>query len=136
MRRLAVVIGLALGLLSAPAAAQDGPFSVYFEPDSDALSPLAKRVLDFVAEHYRSAGSVSLNVSGHTDRAGDASENIGLSQRRANEVRAYLSAVGVPDGSITTEALGETRPAVETADGVRRPENNRVEIIFGPGSGW
>ena len=136
MRRLAVVIGLTLGLQAGSAAAQDGPFSVYFEPGSDALSPLAKRVLDSVAEHYRAAGSLSVNVSGHTDRAGDASENIGLSQRRANEVRAYLSAVGVPDGSMTTEAFGESRPAVETADGVRRPENNRVEITFGPGSGW
>ncbi len=136
MRRLAVVIGLALGLQAAPAAAQDGPFLVYFEPGSDALSARAKLVLDSVAGHFHSAGSMSVNVSGHTDRAGDASVNIGLSQRRANEVRAYLSAVGVPDGSMTTEAFGETRPAVETADGVRRTENNRVEITFGPGSGW
>ena len=38
--------------------------------------------------------------------------------------------------SITTEAFGESRPLVETADGVREPQNRRVEITFGPGSGW
>nr|MDP9415782.1 flagellar motor protein MotB [Pseudomonadota bacterium] len=42
---------------------------------------------------------------------------------------------GVPDGAITTEAFGESRPLVETADGVREPQNRRVEITFGPGAG-
>ena len=37
---------------------------------------------------------------------------------------------------MTTEAFGESRPLVETADGVREPQNRRVEIGFGPGSGW
>jgi outer membrane protein OmpA-like peptidoglycan-associated protein len=37
---------------------------------------------------------------------------------------------------MTTQAFGESRPAVETADGVREPDNRRVEISFGPGSGF
>jgi outer membrane protein OmpA-like peptidoglycan-associated protein len=37
---------------------------------------------------------------------------------------------------MTTEAFGEGRPLVETADGVREPQNRRVEITYGPGSGW
>ncbi len=49
---------------------------------------------------------------------------------------SYLAGRGVPDGSITTEAFGESRPLVDTADGVREPQNRRVEITFGPGSGW
>jgi outer membrane protein OmpA-like peptidoglycan-associated protein len=41
----------------------------------------------------------------------------------------------IPEGVITTEAFGESRPRVETADGVREVQNRRVEITYGPGSG-
>ena len=52
------------------------------------------------------------------------------------KIEGLLAGRGVPDGSITTEAFGESRPLVDTADGVREPQNRRVEITFGPGSGW
>ncbi|WP_235536306.1 MULTISPECIES: OmpA family protein, partial [unclassified Sphingomonas] len=45
--------------------------------------------------------------------------NVGLSQRRADSVKAYLAGKGVPDSAIATEAFGESRPLVDTADGVR-----------------
>ncbi|MGQ0661750.1 OmpA family protein, partial [Sphingosinicella sp.] len=61
---------------------------------------------------------------------------VDLSQRRANNVATYLEGRGVPRASISTEAFGESRPLVETADGVREPQNRRVEITMGPGSGW
>ncbi|OTJ68810.1 OmpA family protein, partial [Pseudomonas aeruginosa] len=61
--------------------------------------------------------------------------NVGLSQRRADSVRSYLSGRGIPDGVISSEAFGESRPRVETADGVRELQNRRVEITYGPGSG-
>ncbi len=46
-------------------------------------------------------------------------------------MRAYLVGQGVPETAIATEAFGETRLLVETADGVREPQNRRVEITFG-----
>jgi outer membrane protein OmpA-like peptidoglycan-associated protein len=46
-----------------------------------------------------------------------------------------MTARGIPDGVIGTEAFGESRPRVATADGVRELQNRRVEIQYGPGSG-
>jgi outer membrane protein OmpA-like peptidoglycan-associated protein len=60
---------------------------------------------------------------------------MGLSQRRADSVKQYLAGKGVPDTALTTQAFGETKLLVQTADGVREPQNRRVEITFGPGSG-
>ncbi|HYD13214.1 MAG TPA: OmpA family protein [Allosphingosinicella sp.] len=113
-----------------------GPFIVFFDWDKDEITPAAAAILDNAAAAYAQTGSASVTLAGHADRSGSDAYNVGLSQRRANNVRSYLAGRGVPDGSITTEAFGESRPLVDTADGVREPQNRRVEITFGPGSGW
>jgi OOP family OmpA-OmpF porin len=74
-------------------------------------------------------------LAGHADKSGSPQYNVGLSERRNASVRAYLTSKGIPDGVITSEAFGESRPRVETADGVRELQNRRVEITYGPGSG-
>ena len=38
--------------------------------------------------------------------------------------------LGVPRAAITTQAFGESRPLMQTADGVREPQNRRVEIVL------
>jgi len=74
-------------------------------------------------------------LAGHTDRSGTPKYNIGLSERRNTSVRAYITERGVPEARVTSEAFGESSPAVPTADGVRELQNRRVEITYGPGSG-
>jgi outer membrane protein OmpA-like peptidoglycan-associated protein len=136
------IIGAASALAFAqPAAAQTdtcvaGPFMVFFTPDSDELTPQAKAILDNAATAYASCGDAQVLIAGHTDRKGSDQYNVGLSQRIASNVRSYLVTRGIPDGVITTEAFGESRPLVETADGVSEAQNRRAEITFGPGSGW
>jgi outer membrane protein OmpA-like peptidoglycan-associated protein len=76
-------------------------------------------------------------LAGYTDTSGTAKYNMGLSQRRADSVKAYMVDHSIPEGVITTQAFGED-PAhlrVHTADGVREVQNRRVEITYGPGSG-
>ena len=119
-----------------PAPPPIGPFIVFFDWDRDEITPAAAQILDNAAAAYAQTGSASVTLAGHADRSGSDAYNVGLSQRRANNVRSYLAGRGVPDGSITTEAFGESRPLVDTADGVREPQNRRVEITYGPGSGW
>jgi outer membrane protein OmpA-like peptidoglycan-associated protein len=38
--------------------------------------------------------------------------------------------LGVPRNEIVIQAFGESRPLVPTADGVREPQNRRVEIVL------
>jgi OOP family OmpA-OmpF porin len=74
-------------------------------------------------------------VAGYTDTSGTPKYNLGLSQRRADSVKAYMTSHAVPATQISTEAFGETRLRVQTADGVREVQNRRVEITYGPGAG-
>ena len=112
-----------------------GPYIVFFEWDKADITPEAATILNNAVSAYANCGAASVMLAGHADRSGTATYNVGLSQRRANNVRSYMAGRGVPDGRITTEAFGESQPRVPTADGVRELQNRRVEITYGPGSG-
>lgn len=112
-----------------------GPYLVFFDWDNATLSNRAKETLDSAASQYAYCGNARILLSGHADRSGSAAYNIPLSQRRNATVRNYLTTRGIADGAIASEAYGESSPLVATQDGVREPQNRRVEVNFGPGSG-
>ena len=112
-----------------------GPYIVFFDWDKSNLRPDAAGVLDNAVAQYSNCGNAKVMLAGHADKSGTATYNVGLSQRRNSTVRAYLESKGVGAGAISTEAFGETAPLVQTADGEREPQNRRVEVSYGPGSG-
>jgi outer membrane protein OmpA-like peptidoglycan-associated protein len=112
-----------------------GPYIVFFDWDKSDLRTDAASVLDNAVAQYSNCGSAKVMLAGHADKSGTAKYNVGLSERRNGTVRAYLESKGVTAGAIATEAFGETAPLVQTADGEREPQNRRVEVTYGPGSG-
>ena len=106
-------------------------YLVFFAWDQATLTPVALTVLDQVEQDYARGLPSRIVVAGHADRSGSEAYNLGLSERRAISVADALSARGIPASTITIEALGETLPRVPTDDGVREPQNRRVEIVFG-----
>ena len=118
-----------------PPVCSPGPFIVFFEWDKSDITPEAASILDNAISQYANCGNAQVMLAGHADRSGSAQYNVGLSQRRADAVKAYFVAHSIPDAVVTEQAFGESRPRVETADGVREVQNRRVEITYGPGSG-
>lgn len=128
MRTRALVF-VALGLISAAAAAQGPPGVTYlfFDWGKSELSGDSRQALDMVAAAYAEAPRPLL-IDGHSDRSGPAPANLSGSRRRAEIVRDYLAAKGVPPGALRVRAFGESRSIVPTEDGVREAQNRRVEI--------
>jgi OmpA-OmpF porin, OOP family len=112
-----------------------GPYIVFFDWDKSALTEKAMATLDDAASQYAWCGNARVLLSGHADRSGSVAYNIPLSQRRNISVKTYLMARGVAGDAIASEAFGEDKPLVATGDGVREPQNRRVEVRYGPGSG-
>ena len=93
----------------------------------------ALRARQIVADAARNASApqtTRIEVNGYTDTSGTAHYNRGLSVRRAQNVAAELVRLGVPRQEISIQGFGETHPLVPTAQGVREPQNRRVEIIL------
>lgn len=119
-----------------PLQVTPGPFIIFFDWDKADITSDATQILDRAIEQFKTTGQASVALAGHTDKSGTARYNMGLSERRAMNTKAYMVAHGVPDSVIAAQGFGETRPLVDTADGVREPQNRRVEITFaGSGSG-
>lgn len=106
---------------------------VLFDTGRAELKPGAFDTLDRLASFMRDNPERSLKIEGHTDSVGSDAFNVGLSQRRAESVRAALVARGVEGGRIATEGLGKARPVAsnDTAEG--RQRNRRVEIVISAG---
>lgn len=105
-------------------------FLVFFDFDRSDVSDEADSILNDAAAYARANGAVRIAASGHADRSGSDEYNMALSMRRGNAVKARLLALGVPESEITVAAKGETEPLVATEDGVREPQNRRVEIVL------
>jgi outer membrane protein OmpA-like peptidoglycan-associated protein len=118
------------------AACNRGPFIVFFDWDMSDISPEAASVLDNAVQAYGNCANVGIMLAGHTDSSGSPGYNLGLSSRRDSAVQVYLTGHGVSAGAISSQAYGETNQRVPTADGVREVQNRRVEISYGPGSGF
>jgi OmpA-OmpF porin, OOP family len=133
-----VMLGLVLKFgPPAPAAAPPPPpgpvapsFMVFFDWDRSNLSAQALNTIKQAAGAYKTKGSARITATGHTDKSGPDAYNMALSLRRANTVKDALVREGVPATAISVIGKGETQPLVQTADGVREPQNRRVEIVI------
>jgi outer membrane protein OmpA-like peptidoglycan-associated protein len=70
----------------------------------------------------------SVEVQGHTDNTGPKAWNDTLSQMRADSVRDFLIAGGIPADRLTAKGFGWAEPIAsnDTAEG--RQQNRRVDF--------
>lgn len=112
---------------------------VLFAFDSSAPSSDAQAVLGSVVQQLHTFPAGTVSIVGYTDSIGDANYNIGLSQRRATSVQAYLQpAVGNAGLTYQTRGLGEADPVAPNTmpngkdSPAGRQQNRRVVITYTP----
>lgn len=92
-----------------------------FATASATIVPEAQAVLDLIAKAIvGNCGGKKIVIEGHCDVRGDEAYNQTLSEQRAEAVKAYLVAKGVPGDQLSTVGYGESRPLSRTNDAVNR----------------
>jgi len=102
----------------------------FFDFDKSNLREDARQIVRAAADFARTNNKTIIHVTGHTDTSGSVEYNLGLSKRRAVAVKAELVRLGIPADEITVAWKGKSEPLVQTGDGVKEPQNRRVEIIY------
>ncbi len=111
-----------------PPPADTKQFIVFFGYNKCNITAEADRVLSEAASTAKSTGSASLKIVGHTDTSGSAAYNQRLSDCRANAAKNNLVDKGIAADQISTSGRGESELMVQTADGVKEPQNRRSTI--------
>jgi peptidoglycan-associated lipoprotein len=82
--------------------------TVYFAFDSSELDSSARSAIEAAVECYRSQNpNVRLLLTGACDPRGTEEYNIALGERRSQSVRSYMKSLGMNEGLISINSVGE-----------------------------
>ena len=101
---------------------------VTFESGSARLQSGSYVQLDSIAKVLLASPNMKVEISGHTDDSGTPADNMRISTLRAEAVRNYLVAKGVPFQQIVARGYGATMPLTPDTTPRGRAANRRVEI--------
>lgn len=107
---------------------------IYFEFDAATLSDEAKATLKANAETLLGNVEVHVRLEGHADERGSTQYNAALGDRRANAVKTYLNALGVPSTRLEVVSYGEEKPSNKGHDEAAWSSNRRVELAVTAGA--
>ncbi len=99
----------------------------YFDFDSSSLTDAARTAVDAHIALLL-ANDESVRLEGHTDERGTREYNLALGERRANAVRDYMVANGVPSYRIEGISYGEENPMAFGSGEANWSKNRRVEL--------
>jgi len=103
---------------------------ILFAVNQATLQPAGQQNLrDLVASLEEYEGTEVL-VVGHTDSTGEEAYNQGLSERRADAARNFLTGAGLETGRVRAMGRGELEPIASNDTDAGRQQNRRVEIAI------
>lgn len=104
-------------------------FLLYFDQGTVTLIPESTKVLAALRDEIAARSGPEVEVIGHTDTVGSEADNDRLSNRRADQVMAWLASQGFDRSQMSAVGRGERDLRVATGDNVGNAANRRVEVI-------
>jgi len=89
---------------------------VYFDTDQSVIRDDGRQTLSKQAEWLKKYTNYPITIEGKCDERGTREYNIALGERRANAVKQYLVAQGLPAQRVNTISYGKERPEVVGSD--------------------
>lgn len=105
------------------------PIYINFESGNATLPKGASLVLKNIAKLLDQNKHIQLNIEGHTDNVGSASNNKTLSEERAIAVMNELILLGIAPSRLKAIGMGQDQPVSDNKTMVGRQKNRRVELV-------
>lgn len=100
---------------------------ITFDYNSDRILPGGRTTLDAAAATFKDY-KMRVLITGHTDNKGERQYNVDLSARRAQSVKNYLVAAGVPTENLETRGAGPDEPRADNKTPEGQQLNRRIEF--------
>ena len=119
-----------LPALQADLVAKAGSDTVYFGTDEYSLDQATQATLAAQARWLIATPNVRASIEGHADERGTREYNQALGERRANAVRDYLVAQGVPTSRLLVTSWGKERPVATGSNEEAWAQNRRAVTVL------
>jgi outer membrane protein OmpA-like peptidoglycan-associated protein len=103
-----------------------------FSSDALSLSSHGESFLERIAYTVRKFDSSLVVVNGYTDTTGTSTQNLTVSQKRADAVVKQLADEGVEQKRLAGKGFGDEILEIPTGPNVAEPRNRRIEIRISP----
>lgn len=114
--------------------------NVFFDLGKATLRPESYVELNKLRDFLKANPTIKIEIGGHTDTRGDATDNLKLSDARAKSVKDYLIAQGIAATRLSSKGYGETKTVVSDEEIAKlateaekekaHQENRRTEYII------
>ncbi len=102
--------------------------NIFFDTNRFNLKPESQSALQSLISFMAQNPTVSIEISGHTDNAGNDKLNQTLSENRAKTVYQYLISHGVNAAKLQYKGYGKLKPVVPNNTEDNRAQNRRTEF--------
>ena len=102
--------------------------NIFFDVNRYELKSESSTELDNIVELLKENPSLKIQINGHTDNVGKPSDNLKLSNNRANAVIQYLIGKGIDATRLSSKGWGETKPLADNSNEQGRAQNRRTEM--------
>ncbi|MDP2055386.1 MAG: peptidoglycan-associated lipoprotein Pal [Acidobacteriota bacterium] len=102
----------------------------YFDLDSSTIRVEGRAALATNADWLKRWTNTRISVEGHCDERGTAEYNLGLGERRASAVKAYLVELGVPADRVMIVSKGKETPFCTDSNEACWQQNRRGHFII------
>jgi len=102
--------------------------NIFFDFNKYELKPESQIELDKLVQLLKDNPTVRIQIEGHTDNIGNASDNLKLSENRAKAVINYLGTKGISPARLLAKGFGAAQPVADNKTEEGRAQNRRTEL--------
>jgi peptidoglycan-associated lipoprotein len=104
--------------------------SIYFEYDKFDVRDEYRPVVEAHAKYLRENPNAKMLIQGNADERGSREYNVGLGQRRSDNVKRMLILLGAKEAQIESVSLGEEKPMCADQNEGCWSKNRRGDMLY------